>query len=1231
MGSEFGERGNGSKTSKRRDPPPEGPTRLELLQKTFLAPFNHRKTDSTRILSDLAPVIMTPRMMNSAATVSARPRASVAGSSKMDFATLGRAPMRLGFGTSHRVTSREMQVVEATEELLEADVPEPEGVASNVSLLRGFEATIPSADKSRTRRRQTRHVETPKLGLKKLGMSARGMMTEEEDHESQSVASEEDVVLVAGKGAKRKGRESLSASKRLGKEELARQQAEIMRDKENIHVRRSLINSEIEEITNKITALDNIRAKLEQDLLKLQEDELELEDELVGVKERLQFEQSTSRASSAQPIHLPTTRRRKGPAFLPSEHEELPAGVAFMTLESHTSPITALDFSEPYGTLVTASHEDSQPRVWDLFSGTEAGRLRGHSGGVKSIQVEDHLCLTGGEDGDVRIWDLRKVDDDTWGEGEIVSLSDVVEEAEDEAGELVERPNGIRNGQEEESEVAKEGPCLRILGGHTKAVTALYFEDECLVTGASDKTLRQWDLSTGQCVMTMDILWAISHPPSSTPGGALPNNLFSGAAAAAGTFSVPTPPAADGSWDMYTDFVGGVQFWGYGLVSGSGDGAVRMWDMRTGQAHRTLHGHTGPITCLQFDEIHIASGSLDKTIRIWDLRTGGTIETIKYDHAVTALQFDSRKIVAAAGDNALKVYNRTSMQQSGLVTNGHTQPAERLRYMDRYLVTGGRDSTVKICEFIELWVHLADELFSGFADTYTVEACFSGARVQDSLAQNVTVRRNQNRSMDEVVPDSEEDRLRSYRVDAKEVIEIFSSDSEGEEEETKGILDLGSVTGLPASANLSNSASEDEDLEKTPQVLKTTRNGRRFPAARRIIESSESESSEPESPVKAVAKKQTLRKLLTDDIIELTSSSEDEAKTSGVQPTRTSHEKAWQETFPSYVSQEDNGAILIFDEPKSARKPIRVNIPRKRSPSEQLEDVATGSTTDIPKPRVPLKSSPVLSDLSEPSVRVSTPINKRVTKSKSTKSTTRVSKKALEEAELARREQYAQELFDELNSSVFKMGLPESTSLKWNKRLLTTAGKARYHRSRDGVESSEIELATKILDGDERIRNTLSHEMCHLATWVIDKKLDENHGKRFKHWASKVTRKRPDIEITNVKNARRSMDVTADQFDRMNVVSLLELTVQVLSLMETQVCGACGEGQLVPLFTVRSKAQTPKISRLAAGKSQDSPCSLPRATEGSTGPANEEGPVNALEVDLEIEALALAIAKTHIL
>ncbi|KAJ6626942.1 WD40-repeat-containing domain protein [Mycena sp. CBHHK59/15] len=591
--------------------------------------------------------------------------------SKLDFATLGRAPVRFGMG-SRRLTSGDLQIVEATDELLESEIPEPDGLASDVSLLRGFNATIPSAEQGRTRRRQMRNVDTPRIGLKKLGMSARGLLTDDDDHEAQSVTSEEDVVVVprieagALKG-KRRGRESLSAAKTLGKDELTRQSKEITRDKENIHVRRSLIHNEITEISHKIAALDGIRAKLEQDLLKLHEDELELDDEFEGVKERLEFEQSQRpQKASAQTFHLPhTSRRRKGPAFLPSEHDELPPGVAFMTLDGHTTPITALDFSEPYGTLVSASQDDAQPRVWDLFSGTEIGRLRGHSGTVKCVQVEDHVCLTGGSDGNVRLWDLRRVDADQadgWGdEGEI-----------------------------------RDDCCARVLEGHTKAVTALYFEDDCLVTGASDKTLRQWDLTTGQCVMTMDILWAISHPQRNAPGGVLPNNMFSGAAASVGTFAVPTPPYSDGTWDMYEDFVGGVQFWGYGLVSGSGDGAVRMWDMRTGQAHRTLLGHSGPVTCLQFDEIHIASGSLDKSIRIWDLRTGGIFETLKYDYPVTGLQFDTRKIVAATGENGIKVYNRTSMQHSTLATNGHMKPVERLRYMDRYMVSGGRDSTVKI-------------------------------------------------------------------------------------------------------------------------------------------------------------------------------------------------------------------------------------------------------------------------------------------------------------------------------------------------------------------------------------------------------------------------------------------------------------------------------------------------------------------------------------------------------
>lgn len=219
-------------------------------------------------------------------------------------------------------------------------------------------------------------------------------------------------------------------------------------------------------------------------------------------------------------------------------------------------------------------------------------------GAVKCLQVEDNICITGGTDSTIRIWDLRAVEEEeealnqSFGNSLASSPQSALRsipdgegdaEEEDETAVLVERP---------QSRDTRPRGCIRALEGHTKAVSSIYFEESCLVSGASDKTIRQWDVNTGQCVLTMDILWAISHPPSQsetaspTSRRAARGNAFGvpglpGASllsAASSSFSFPAPPMADGSWDMYLDFVGGVQFWGYALVSGSGDGAVRMWD-----------------------------------------------------------------------------------------------------------------------------------------------------------------------------------------------------------------------------------------------------------------------------------------------------------------------------------------------------------------------------------------------------------------------------------------------------------------------------------------------------------------------------------------------------------------------------------------------------------------------------------------------------------------------------
>ncbi|KAH9966385.1 SprT-like family-domain-containing protein, partial [Lactifluus volemus] len=181
--------------------------------------------------------------------------------------------------------------------------------------------------------------------------------------------------------------------------------------------------------------------------------------------------------------------------------------------------------------------------------------------------------------------------------------------------------------------------------------------------------------------------------------------------------------------------------------------------------------------------------------------------------------------------------------------------------------------------------------------------------------------------------------------------------------------------------------------------------------------------------------------------------------------------------------------------------------------------------------------------------------------------TPRTSKKALAQAEQAERAAYAQSLFDELNRTVFAGGLPAETSLVWSNRLLTTAGRARWHRSKEGVDTTLIELATKILDskGKGAHPKYLSHEMCHLACWIINQDPKEGHGKAWKSWAAKVMRKRADIDISTRHNYEISYPYEWECENCAKTYGRFSRSIRP----DEVVCGACKTGTLHPLFTVR--------------------------------------------------------------
>ncbi|MCC5644224.1 serine/threonine protein kinase, partial [Nostoc sp. CHAB 5824] len=66
------------------------------------------------------------------------------------------------------------------------------------------------------------------------------------------------------------------------------------------------------------------------------------------------------------------------------------------------------------------------------------------------------------------------------------------------------------------------------------------------------------------------------------------------------------------------------------LASGSEDKTIKLWDVSTGKALKTLTGHSSKVNSVVFspDGKTLASGSEDKTIKLWDVSTGKALKTL---------------------------------------------------------------------------------------------------------------------------------------------------------------------------------------------------------------------------------------------------------------------------------------------------------------------------------------------------------------------------------------------------------------------------------------------------------------------------------------------------------------------------------------------------------------------------------------------------------------------------
>jgi len=198
---------------------------------------------------------------------------------------------------------------------------------------------------------------------------------------------------------------------------------------------------------------------------------------------------------------------------------------------------------------------------------------------------------------------------------------------------------------------------MRNISGHQGWVRALEVEpgNEWFASGASDGTIKIWDLASGTLKLTL------TGHISCVRGIQI-------SARSPYMFTVSEDKTVK-CWDLeynkvvrhYHGHLSGVYTCALHpaldvLVSGGRDCAVRLWDIRTESQIHCMTGHNETVVDVkcQAAEPQIISGSMDSTIKLWDLVAGKSRSTLtNHKKAVRALALHPRDytMVSAGADN----------------------------------------------------------------------------------------------------------------------------------------------------------------------------------------------------------------------------------------------------------------------------------------------------------------------------------------------------------------------------------------------------------------------------------------------------------------------------------------------------------------------------------------------------------------------------------------------------